>query len=154
MPDTVGQYEILSPLGKGGMGEVFLAGDTVLKREVALKILPDAFARDPERAARFRREAEVLASLDHHGIAQSYGFAEFEGRRAIAMEHVAGPSLMWPLPIDTALDYARQMIEALEYAHDRGIIHRDLKPANVKISADGAVKLLDFGLVKVAEAPV
>jgi serine/threonine protein kinase len=153
MPDTLGQYEILSTLGRGGMGEVFLARDTVLKREVALKVLPEVFSRDPERSARFRREAEVLASLNHPGIAQVYGFVDAGGRWAIAMEHVAGPALACPLPIDTALDYTRQIIDALEYAHDRGIVHRDLKPANVKISADGAVKLLDFGLAKAVEDP-
>ena len=144
-----GPYEILSPLGAGGMGEVYRAKDTKLKREVALKVLPEAFARDPERMARFQREAEVLATLNHPNIAAIY---RLEGN-ALIMELVEGETLSSPLPIDTALHYARQIAEALEYAHERGVIHRDLKPANVKVTPEGAVKLLDFGLGKAIENP-
>lgn len=153
-PDTLlGAYEIVVPLGAGGMGEVYRARDTKLNREVALKVLPAAFARDAERMARFEREAQLLASLNHPGIAAIYGLEDSEGVRALVMELAEGPTLAdrlaeGPLPVEEALPIARQMAEALEYAHERGIIHRDLKPANVKISADGQVKLLDFGLAK------
>jgi serine/threonine protein kinase len=143
----LGPYEIQTLLGKGGMGEVYRARDTKLKREVALKVLPEEFARDPGRMVRFQREAEVLASLNHPNIAHIYGVEE----SALAMELVEGETLAGPLPIDTALNYAKQIAEALEYAHERGVIHRDLKPANIKITPDGAVKLLDFGLAKAAE---
>ena len=136
--DRVGHYEILAPIGAGGMGEVYRARDTKLKRDVALKVLPDSFASDPERMARFQREAEVLASLNHPNIAQIY----------LAMELVEGEAPKGPLPFDEAWKIASQIAAALEYAHDRGIIHRDLKPANIKITPDGAVKLLDFGLAK------
>ena len=145
----LGPYEILSPLGAGGMGEVYRAKDTKLKREVALKVLPEAFARDPERMARFQREAEMLAALNHPNIAAIYGFED----GALIMELVEGETLSRPLPIDTALRYARQIAEALEYAHERGVIHRDLKPANVKVTSEGVVKLLDFGLAKAIENP-
>src|SRR5580698_7579786 len=129
--EKLGPYEILGPIGAGGMGEVYRAKDTKLKREVALKVLPDSFAKDPERMARFQREAEVLASLNHPNIAQIYGV---EGG-ALVMELVEGGTLSSPLPIDTALNYARQIAEALEYAHERGVIHRDLKPANIMVTA-------------------
>src|ERR1700694_5672009 len=145
--DKLGSYEILAPSGAGGMGEVYRAKDTKLKREVAIKVLPDSFARDPERMARFQREAEVLASLNHPNIAHLYGL---EGN-ALVMELVDGETLPCPLPVDTALDYAKQIAEALEYAHERGVIHRDLKPANVKVTPEGVVKLLDFGLAKAIE---
>src|SRR5712692_853738 len=145
----LGPYEILSPLGAGGMGEVYRAKDTKLKREVALKVLREAFARDPERMARFQREAEVLATLNHPNIAAIYGLEE----NALIMELVEGETLSRPLPIDTALRYARQIAEALEYAHERGVIHRDLKPANIKVTSEGTVKLLDFGLAKAVENP-
>src|ERR1700739_4806631 len=118
----LGPYEILVPIGKGGMGEVYRARDTKLKRDVALKVLPDAFARDPERMARFQREAEVLASLNHPNIAAIYGVEE----RALIMELVEGETLHGPLTVETALDYARQIADALEYAHERGGAHRDL----------------------------
>src|SRR5215470_3976734 len=144
-----GSYKITAPIGKGGMGEVYRARDTKLKREVALKILPEAFARDPGRMTRFQREAEVLASLNHPNIAHVYGVEEC----ALAMELVEGETLAGPLPIETALTYAKQIAEALEYAHERGVIHRDLKPANVKIAPEGVVKLLDFGLAKATEEP-
>jgi serine/threonine-protein kinase len=144
-----GPFEILAPIGAGGMGEVYRAKDTKLKREVALKVLPDSFADDPARLARFQREAEMLASLNHRNIAQIYGVQD----RAIVMELVEGGTLSGPLPIETALNYARQIAEALEYAHERGVIHRDLKPANIKVTPDGTVKLLDFGLAKAIEDP-
>ncbi len=129
------------------MGEVFRARDTKLKREVALKVLPDAFANDAERMARFQREAEVLASLNHPNIAQIYGIEE----RAIVMELIAGETLHGPLPLDTALNYAGQIANALEAAHEKGITHRDLKPANIMITPDGVVKVLDFGLAQMAQ---
>src|SRR5215470_10928941 len=145
----LGSYKITALIGKGGMGEVYRATDTKLKREVALKVLPEVFARDSGRMNRFQREAEVLASLNHPNIAHIYGVEEC----ALAMELVEGETLAGPLPIETALNYARQIAEALEYAHERGVIHRDLKPANVKITPDGVVKLLDFGLAKATEEP-
>jgi serine/threonine-protein kinase len=129
------------------MGEVYRARDTKLKREVALKVLPDSFASDPERMARFQREAEVLASLNHPNIAQIYGVEE----RALVMELVEGEHLRGPLPVETALTYGKQIADALEAAHEKGIIHRDLKPANIKITPDGVVKVLDFGLAAVAQ---
>jgi serine/threonine protein kinase len=128
------------------MGEVYRARDTKLKREVALKVLPDSFARDPERMARFQREAEVLASLNHPNIAQIYGVAESDKARALVMELVVGETLQGPLPFETALNYAKQIAEALEAAHEKGIIHRDLKPANIMVTPAGVVKVLDFGL--------
>src|SRR6516162_2671913 len=140
----LGPYQILAPLGAGGMGEVYRARDTKLKREVALKVLPDAYARDPERMARFQREAEVLASLNHPNIAHIYGVEE----RALVMELVEGESPKGPMPFEDAWEIAMQIADALEYAHERGVIHRDLKPANVKVTPEGVVKLLDFGLAK------
>jgi serine/threonine-protein kinase len=142
-----GPYEILAPIGAGGMGEVYRALDTKLKREVALKVLPDFFASDPERMARFQREAEVLASLNHPNIAQIYGVEE----RALVMELVPGESPKGPLSLETALNYAKQIADALEAAHEKGIIHRDLKPANIMVTPAGVVKVLDFGLAAVAQ---
>src|SRR6202167_5728310 len=142
--DRLGPYEILAPLGKGGMGEVYRARDTKLKRDVAMKVLPETFARDAERMARFQREAEVLASLNHPNIAAIYGVED----RALVMELVEGNSPKGPLPFDEAWRIASQIAAALEYAHERGIMHRDLKPANVLITSEGVVKLLDFGLAK------
>ena len=140
----LGPYEILAPLGAGGMGEVYRARDTKLKRDVALKVLPETFARDPDRMARFQREAEVLASLNHPNIAHIYGVEE----RALVMELVEGESPKGPRAFDDAWKIAAQIADALEYAHDRGIVHRDLKPDNIKVTPDGVVKLLDFGLAK------
>jgi eukaryotic-like serine/threonine-protein kinase len=151
--DHLGLYEILGPLGVGGMGEVYRARDGKLGRDVALKVLPEAFARDAERMARFEREAKVLASLNHPNIASIYGLEDSGATRALVMELVEGSTLadrigLGPVPMDEALRIARQMTEALEYAHERGIVHRDLKPANVKVTSEDAVKVLDFGLAK------
>jgi len=149
----LGPYEITALLGAGGMGEVYRARDPKLGRDVALKILPEEFARDPERLARFEREARMLASLNHPHIAHIHGFEESSGRCALVMELVEGEDLAQrlargPIPVDEALPMARQVVEALETAHEQGIIHRDLKPANIKVRADGTVKVLDFGLAK------
>ncbi len=154
----IGPYEVITLVGAGGMGEVYRARDSRLDREVALKVLPDAFARDPERMARFEREAKVLASLNHPNIASIYGLEESGNRRALVLELVAGPTLadrirQGPVPLDEALPLAGQVAEGLEYAHERDIIHRDLKPANVKLTRDGQVKVLDFGLAKALAGP-
>jgi Tol biopolymer transport system component/tRNA A-37 threonylcarbamoyl transferase component Bud32 len=179
---TLGPYRILSVLGAGGMGEVYRARDTKLNRDVALKVLPEVLARDPERMARFQREAQVLAAMNHPNIAAIYGLEESDGLRALVMELVEGPTLAerigatrpltpgpspasgrgWPagsgeglrgssIAPDEALPIAKQIADALEYAHERGIIHRDLKPANVKVTPEGTVKVLDFGLAKALE---
>src|SRR5580700_3966944 len=145
----LGPYEILAPIGAGGMGEVYKARDTRLDREVAIKVLPAALAQDPERLARFEREAKVLASLNHPNIAQIYGIEE----RALVMELVPGEPLKGPLPLETTLNYAKQIADALEAAHDKGIIHRDLKPANIMVTPAGVVKVLDFGLAAVTQPP-
>ncbi len=150
----LGPYEILAPLGAGGMGEVHRARDLKLGREVAIKVLPEEFARDPERLARFEREARVLASLNHPRIAAIYSLEEFEGVRFLVLELVPGQTLAerlaaGPMPLEDALRVSRQIAEALEAAHEKGIIHRDLKPANVKLTSDGQVKVLDFGLAKI-----
>jgi Tol biopolymer transport system component/predicted Ser/Thr protein kinase len=147
--DRLGPYQILAPIGAGGMGEVYRAKDTKLKRDVALKVLPSAFANDPERMARFQREAEVLAALNHPNIAAIYGIEQ----QALVMEFVEGENLKCPLPTAMALNYARQIAEALEAAHEKGIVHRDLKPPNVKVTPAGVVKVLDFGLAKAMEQP-
>src|SRR5277367_2622677 len=152
----LGPYEILAGIGAGGMGEVYRARDSKLGRDVALKVLPEAFARDAERMARFQREAKVLASLNHPNIASIYGLEDSGATHALVMELVEGPTLAdrirsGPIPIDEALRIAKQMCEALEYAHERGIVHRDLKPANLKVTNDDAVKVLDFGLAKAIE---
>ena len=149
----LGQYEVLSLLGAGGMGEVYRARDTKLVRDVALKVLPEVFALDPERLARFKREAQVLASLNHPHIGSIYGIEESHGSSALVLELVEGMTLAdrlvhGPLPLEDASSIARQIAEALEAAHDHGIVHRDLKPANIKLRADGTVKVLDFGLAK------
>jgi serine/threonine protein kinase len=152
----LGSYEVIALIGEGGMGHVYRAHDTRLTRDVALKILPDTFADDPERLARFQREARVLASLNHPNIAAIYGIEESNGIRALILELVEGPTLadriaQAAIPIDEALPIARQIAEALETAHEQGVIHRDLKPANIKVRSDGTVKVLDFGLAKLAE---
>ena len=149
----LGPYEILSPLGAGGMGEVYRARDTRLDREVAIKTLPEAFTRDAERLARFEREAKVLASLNHPNIAAIYGLEESGGTRFLVLELVPGETISeklaaGPLPVDEALALCRQVAEALGTAHEQGIVHRDLKPANVKVTPGGKVKVLDFGLAK------
>ena len=149
----LGPFEILDGIGEGGMGEVYRATDTRLKRQVALKVLPSSVTADPDRLARFQREAEVLASLNHPNIAGLHGLEESGGVKALVMELVEGPTLadriaQGPVPIDEALTIARQIADALAAAHDQGIIHRDLKPANVKLRPDGTVKVLDFGLAK------
>jgi serine/threonine-protein kinase len=147
--EKLGPYEILAKIGEGGMGEVYRATDTNLKRQVAIKVLPASLAADADRLARFQREAEVLASLNHPHIAAIYGI---EGR-ALVMELVEGDSPNGPLPFEEAWRIASQIASALEYAHERGIVHRDLKPANVKVTPEGTVKLLDFGLAKAFTAP-
>jgi len=154
-----GPYAIQSSLGAGGMGEVYRATDARLARDVALKVLPEIFARDQERMARFEREAKVLASLNHPNIAALYGLEESSDTRALVMELVEGPMLSerisrGPMLLEEALTLARQIAEALEFAHERGIIHRDLKPANIKLTKDGQVKLLDFGLAKALEGEI
>jgi eukaryotic-like serine/threonine-protein kinase len=155
----LGSYEVLAPLGAGGMGEVYRARDTRLQREVAVKVLPELFAADPDRLARFQREAQLLASLNHPNIGSIYGFEEAEDMRALVLELVEGPTLadklrQGAIPIDEALPIARQVADALEAAHERGIIHRDLKPANIKLRPDRTVKVLDFGLAKALESHV
>ncbi len=167
-----GTYEVLAPLGAGGMGEVYRARDTRLKREVALKVLPDAFSQDPDRLARFQREAELLATLNHPNIAAVYGLEQAGGVTAIILELVEGETLEEmlarsedralpksgggrysgrPLTVNEALPIARQIADALETAHEKGVIHRDLKPANIKVTPHGTVKVLDFGLAKLAD---
>jgi Tol biopolymer transport system component len=149
----LGTYQILAPIGIGGMGEVYRAHDTALGRDVAIKVLPAGFSSDPDRLARFQRESKVLASLKHPNIAVIHGLHESPDLFAFVMELVEGDTLTCPVPLATALGYAKQIASALEYAHDKGIVHRDLKPANIKVSPDGIVKLLDFGLSKVIEGP-
>ena len=163
----LGVYEVTAQIGAGGMGEVYRAHDTKLGRDVALKILPDAFASDPDRLARFQREAKTLASLNHPNIGGIYGLEESGAATALVMELVEGETLAekieqrstpksrgWGLPLDEALPIAKQIAEALEAAHEQGIIHRDLKPANIKVRPDGTVKVLDFGLAKLADPAV
>lgn len=154
--DKLGHYEVLFLLGVGGMGEVYRARDATLKRDVALKVLPATLLRDSERMARFQREAEVLASLDHPHIGQIHGIVDSEDLRGLVLALIEGPTLAdrieaGPIPLNEAVGIAKQIIEALEYAHDRGVVHRDLKPANIKITPAGVVKVLDFGLAKVLE---
>src|SRR5262245_38853091 len=161
----LGPYEIQAAIGAGGMGEVHRARDTKLNRDVALKVLHDSFATDVERLARFKREAQLLAALNHPNICALYGLEDSDpsagsGQAALALvlELVEGPTLadriaQGPLPLDEALPVAPQIAEALEAAHEQGIIHRDLKPANIKLRPDGSVKVLDFGLAKALEPP-
>src|SRR5262245_34327489 len=152
----LGPYEVTAPLGVGGMGEVYRARDTKLGRDVAIKILPQTFAADPGRVARFQREAKILATLNHPNIGHIYGLEESEATTALVLELVEGPTLAdrigaGAIPIEEALPIARQICEALEAAHEEGIVHRDLKPANIKLRDDGVVKVLDFGLAKSLE---
>ncbi|MDH3786740.1 MAG: serine/threonine protein kinase, partial [Acidobacteriota bacterium] len=146
-------YRLVDKIGEGGMGQVWKATDPDLGRDVAIKLLPEAFAADAERLARFEREARLLATLDHPNIASIYGLHDAEGARFLAMELVVGEDLSQrlargPLPMDDALETAAQICQALEAANDAGVVHRDLKPANVMLTADGKVKVLDFGLAK------
>ena len=158
----VGPYEVLAKLGEGGMGEVFRARDTKLLHDVAIKVLPASLAADPERRARFEREAQVLASLNHSNIGGIHGFEDApsdsgQSTQALILELVEGSTLAdrltdGPIPLDEALPIARQIADGLEAAHELGVIHRDLKPANVKLRPGGVVKILDFGLAKLVEA--
>jgi serine/threonine-protein kinase len=152
----LGSLEITALLGKGGMGEVYRARDTKLKRDVAIKTLPDEFSHDTQRLSRFQREAEVLASLNHPSIGAIYDLQEVDGSRFLVLELVEGQTLAdriarGPIPIDEALQIAKSICEPLEAAHEKGIVHRDLKPANIKITPEGKVKVLDFGLAKAME---
>jgi eukaryotic-like serine/threonine-protein kinase len=150
---TLAHYEITSQLGKGGMGEVYQAKDRKLGREVAIKVLPEEFAKDTDRIARFQREAKLLASLNHPNIAAIHGLEESEGTNFLVLELVEGETLADQLkggsiPVEESLRLALQIAEALEAAHEKGVIHRDLKPSNIKVTPDGKVKVLDFGLAK------
>src|SRR5512143_2350559 len=150
---SLSHYRITERLGAGGMGEVYRAEDTTLSRHVAIKVLPDEFSHDPERLARFEREAKVLASLNHPNIAAIYGLEQADGRRFLVLELVEGQTLAERLhkgtvPVEEALEVCHQIAEGLEAAHEKGIIHRDLKPSNVKVTPEGKVKVLDFGLAK------
>src|SRR5262249_41554687 len=150
-----GSYDIGARIGEGGMGVVYRATDTRLKRDVAIKVLPDGVSNDPQRLARFQREAEILATLNHPNIAAVYGLEQVDGMTGIVLELVEGETLAdliarGRLAIDEALPIARQIVDALEAAHEQGVIHRDLKPANIKITRDGNVKVLDFGLARLS----
>src|SRR5512132_3010097 len=154
----LGPYEIAAAIGAGGMGEVYRARDTKLNRDVALKILPATLASDPDRLARLHREAQVLASLSHPHIGAIYGFEDSGDTHALVLELIEGPTLaeriaQGPIGVDEALAIAGQIADALDAAHERGIVHRDLKPANIKLTPDGVVKVLDFGLAKPAASP-
>jgi len=153
---TLSHYKVIEKIGQGGMGEVYRAEDTNLSREVAIKVLPEQFTKDPQRLARFEREAKLLASLNHPNIAAIYGFEEADDVRFFAMELVPGETLAervakGPVPVEEALEVCRQIAEGVEAAHEKGVIHRDLKPANVKVTPEGKVKILDFGLAKAFE---
>ncbi len=156
---TISHYKVLEKIGEGGMGEVYRATDTKLNRDVALKILPEQFASDTQRMGRFQREAEVLASLDHPNIGQIYGIEEAGQTKALVLQLIEGPTLaeriaQGPIPVEDALKIALQIAEGLEAAHEKGVIHRDLKPANIKITPEGQVKILDFGLAKAMEGEI
>jgi serine/threonine protein kinase len=155
----LGAFAVLGPLGEGGMGKVDRARDSRLKRDVALKVLPDAFATDPERVARFHREAEILATLTHPHIAAIYGLEDTGGVRALVMELIEGETLAdrvarGALPVDHVLSIARQLVDALDYAHEHGVLHRDLQPANIKLTPESEVKVVDFGLAKAMDSGV
>src|SRR5579863_10386551 len=153
----LGSYEVVAQIGAGGMGEVYQAHDTKLGRDVAIKVLPEAFAHDPDRLSRFQREAKMLAALNHPNIATIYGLEQSNGTSYLVMELVSGETLAerikreGAVPVEESLTVAKQIAEALEAAHEKGIIHRDLKPANVKVTPEGKVKVLDFGLAKAFE---
>jgi len=154
---TLSHYKVLEKIGQGGMGEVYRAEDTNLSRDVAIKVLPEQFTKDPQRLARFEREAKLLAQLNHPNIAAIYGFEKAEGVHFLALELVPGETLQeriakGPVPVEEALEICRQIAEGVEAAHEKGVIHRDLKPANVKVTPEGKVKILDFGLAKAFEA--
>src|SRR5262249_47909634 len=153
----LGPYEVIAKLGEGGMGEVYRATDTNLKRQVAIKVLPASVAGDADRVTRFQREAEVLAALNHPNIAHIHGLEKSDGTFALVMELVEGLTLAdriakGAIPIDEALPIVKQIADALEAAHEQGIVHRDLKPANIKLRDDGTVKVLDFGLAKAMDS--
>ncbi len=153
---TIRHYKVLEKIGEGGMGEVYRAEDTNLSREVAIKVLPEQFTQDPQRLARFEREAKLLASLNHPNIAAIHSFEHSDDIHFLVLELVPGDTLAekvakGPLPVEEALEVCRQIAEGVEAAHEKGVIHRDLKPANVKITPEGQVKLLDFGLAKALE---
>ena len=155
---TLGSYEINDSLGAGGMGEVYRARDMRLGRSVAIKVLPDLFLSNPDRVARFEREAKMLAALNHPRVASLYSLEQVDGRHLLVMELVEGQTLDQrlrggPLPLKEALRIAAQIAEALEAAHDKGVVHRDLKPGNIKITAEDEVKVLDFGLAKALDSP-
>ncbi|MDA2928104.1 serine/threonine protein kinase, partial [Acidobacteria bacterium AH-259-G07] len=156
---TISHYRILEKLGEGGMGEVYRAEDTTLKRQVAIKVLPEQFTQDPQRLARFEREAQLLASLNHPNIAAIHSFEHADGLHFLVLELVEGETLAQrltkgPLPVEEALEVCRQIAEGVEAAHEKGVIHRDLKPANVKITPEGMVKILDFGLAKALQGEI
>ena len=153
---TLSHYKVIEKIGQGGMGEVCRAEDSSSKREVAIKVLPERFTKDSQRMGRFQREAEVLASLDHPNIGQIYGIEEAGQTKALVLQLIEGPTLaeriaQGPIPVEDALKIALQIAEGLEAAHEKGVIHRDLKPANIKITPEGQVKILDFGLAKALE---
>jgi eukaryotic-like serine/threonine-protein kinase len=155
----LGSFEMLDALGAGGMGEVWRARDTTLQRDVAIKVLPDSVAARPDRLGRFRREAQLLAALNHPNIASIYGIEEAQGTPALVLELVEGPTLadriaQGPIPVAEVLSIAKQIADAIEAAHAQGIVHRDLKPSNIKVKRDGTVKVLDFGLAKALEPSV
>jgi len=154
---TLSHFKVIEKIGQGGMGEVYRAEDTNLSREVAIKVLPEQFTQDPERLARFEREAKVLASLNHPNIAAIHSFEHSDNIHFLVLELVPGETLAervakGPLPVEEALEICRQIAEGVEAAHEKGVIHRDLKPANVKVTPEGKVKILDFGLAKAFEA--